>query len=560
MASSAKYKHPKVFPPGSGKGRARNNSSKTRTGNSLDSAIQDDLAPGIGGLDGELQNVVEDGLELTLEPGTRASNLLALQRTLGNRIVQRILQRKGPDDASAPGGASPDPDAGLPDDLRAFRAKGPTPSDEAGTTVVPSTGMGGFNARYDPKTMVLTIKLNIGMNFLDGMLINGNRVTATEDSMRPSAIQINRILGRLSGEKRAKALDQVREQWTWTGASDPRITAWMAAYRGNVTSVWSSSGSGIVFQGSRKGWESQLAKVNVVVNTQNITSLAPGTPIPGPKPVHCQANIFKTPDADVFGANVAPGSPTSGTDQFLSLGSGQVTAQSHLLTHSVFFANNSSTLNSKARETLRKWIISFQATPGTPGDSISITGHANTKGEKTEAGRERNLELSLERAASVEKFLKTTAVEGSLLRNATTRIGAIVGVGAGGAGEGAEWRRVTIVVGSGQGQNIAAHEFGHMLGLGDEYASTPKRDKSGKIVKDTEGNEVTRGLISGTGGDVGTPTAHNKLAGEMGLGGSVHENNDNIMSLGSTVRPQHYATFMLALHNVTGINDWKVKV
>ena len=79
-------------------------------------------------------------------------------------------------------------------------------------------------------------------------------------------------------------------------------------------------------------------------------------------------------------------------------------------------------------------------------------------------------------------------------------------------------------------------------------------------IKDKEGNEITRGLISGTGGDVGTTTGHDKLAGEMGLGGSVHENNDNIMSLGSTVRPQHYATFMLALHNVTGVNDWKVKV
>jgi len=44
----------------------------------------------------------------------------------------------------------------------------------------------------------------------------------------------------------------------------------------------------------------------------------------------------------------------------------------------------------------------------------------------------------------------------------------------------------------------------------------------------------------------------------MGLGGAVYENNDNIMSLGSTVRPQHYATFMQALREVSGINDWQI--
>lgn len=323
--------------------------------------------------------------------------------------------------------------------------------------------------------------------------------------------------------------------------------------------AWGSAGTGIIFQGSRPGWESQLARINVVVNTQNITSLAPGTPVPGPQPVHCKADIYKTPDEDVFGANVAPGSPTSGTDQKLELGSGQVVAQSHLLTHWARFANNSSTIGSRAKEILKKWIISFQATPGTPGNSIAITGHANTKGENTEAGRERNLQLSFDRAQAVETFLKTTSVEGSLLRNAETRINAVAGVGAGGAGEEAEWRRVDIVVGSGQGQNIAAHEFGHMLGLFDEYASTPKRDAAGNPVTDVQGNQVTRGLISGTGADVGTKTGHDTLATSMGLGGSVNENNDNIMSLGSTVRPQHYATFMEALHNITGVNDWRVK-
>ncbi len=61
-----------------------------------------------------------------------------------------------------------------------FAPRGPVPADAKGTTIVPSTGMGGFNARYDPASMVLTITLNLAMTFLDGMKITGHRVTATQ--------------------------------------------------------------------------------------------------------------------------------------------------------------------------------------------------------------------------------------------------------------------------------------------------------------------------------------------------------------------------------------------
>jgi outer membrane protein OmpA-like peptidoglycan-associated protein len=508
------------------------------------------------------QGMSGEGTQFSMDSEARAQNLLVLQQAVGNRSVQRILQRQpapAPAAGVTPAVAPPTPDASLPEDLRNFRTKGPAPADAKGTTINTSVGGGSFNARYDPASMALTITINIGMNFLDGMKITGNRVTATQNSMDDSAVGLNRMLSRLRGEKRTKALEKVKEQWTWTGAGDPRITAWMGSYRSNVMGAWSSAGTGIIFQGSRPGWESQLAKVNVVVNTQNATGLAAGAAIPGPQPVHCKADIYKTPDEDVFGAQVTGRDAATGTPEKLELGSGQVVAQSHLLTQDVFFANNSARLGSRAKEKLKRWIISFQATPGTAGNSIAITGHANTTGQKTEAGRERNLNLSFDRAQAVETFLKTTSVEGSLLRNASTRISGIAGVGAGGAGEEADWRRVDIVVGSGQGQNIAAHEFGHMLGLADEYASTPKKDAAGNPITDAKGDQVTRGLISGTGGDVGSTTGHDALGKSMGVGGSVHENNDNIMSLGSTVRPQHYATFMEALHTVSGVNDWKVK-
>jgi hypothetical protein len=41
-----------------------------------------------------------------------------------------------------------------------------------------------------------------------------------------------------------------------------------------------------------------------------------------------------------------------------------------------------------------------------------------------------------------------------------------------------------------------------------------------------------------------------------GVQPAVFENNDNIMSVGNVVRPQHYSTFFEALTNVTAPQAW----
>ena len=112
-----------------------------------------------------------------------------------------------------------------------------------------------------------------------------------------------------------------------------------------------------------------------------------------------------------------------------------------------------------------------------------------------------------------------------------------------GATEDAEWRRVDLIVGSGEGQLVAAHEFGHVFGLGDEYVSKDKNPG---------------GSISGSGSAVGAAVAHDALAKAIGTSGAIAENNDDIMSLGNTVRPKHYATFGWALAQLTGMDEWVV--
>ena len=83
----------------------------------------------------QAQGVSGEGVQFAMDSGARAQNLLILQQAVGNRTVQRLVQRQGPKDAGAAGGAPPDPDAALPEDLRTFRTKGPVPADAKGTTI-----------------------------------------------------------------------------------------------------------------------------------------------------------------------------------------------------------------------------------------------------------------------------------------------------------------------------------------------------------------------------------------------------------------------------------------
>ncbi len=97
-----------------------------------------------------------------------------------------------------------------------------------------------------------------------------------------------------------------------------------------------------------------------------------------------------------------------------------------------------------------------------------------------------------------------------------------------GATEEPSWRRVDLKVGDGRPQDVAAHEFGHMLGLDDDH------DDAGH----GRGGSITR-----TGKPAGHVNRHEQLARDIGVsGGAVHENNDGLMSLGTNVKPADYAT------------------
>ena len=433
----------------------------------------------------------------------------------------------------------------IPNDLEAFRTQGPYPKDPIGQTIAPQTGLGGFNAHYnpDPSSMKLSVLVNIAIAFADGISIISNRFIAGDPSLKPLANRANKA----HGAKRQKIAERVQNDFMWSGQED----GWMDIYKRSVADSWKEK---FIFQSTKSGWEGQLAHVDVVINTSKIlTSSGPApAPPPVPGPFHCFARILKTPDNDnSVNARVEQHDLNGSTPQELVLGSGQAITPFQDLTTTIPFSKKSAKLGEKQRNTLRRFIISYQAPVGSGGTNIDITGFADMPNV---GDQDPSIRLAERRANKVADFLSTTTVEGRKLANAATRIQPVTGMGLTGSDE------VKIIVAGGPDQNVAAHEFGHLIGLGDEYATTPKRNRRGEPKTDGLGKHISRGLVSGTGGqEVGEPTKHDKLSQEMGLGHSVAENNGNIMSLGSTVQPQDYATFMQALREVTNMNEWKLK-
>jgi outer membrane protein OmpA-like peptidoglycan-associated protein len=380
--------------------------------------------------------------------------------------------------------------------------------------------------------MTLTITVNVRVNFLDGMSLSGDRAVAADPSLNGAANAINALPRR----RRAAAV----APWQWSGGQEP----WMAEFRGAAQDAWSSAGHGLQLQSSHEGWESQLARVNVVVNTQeNIVGPAEAgaSQIPAAAgPTHCTANVYKTPPGNNdFGAGVAPGLTTSATDQTLDIGSSQTVTHGHLLNQRVYFGRGSATLSAGQQASLESVIRSFQTPAGGTGTRIDIVGHSDTSGSRTEAGRTRNQELSEQRAQAVADFLRATRVGGATLSNAATRIATTTGRGSEAGETSDEGRRVDINFAGGGSQNVAVHEFGHMIGLRDEYAVD------------------AGGVISGTGRTTGAASGHSAASEAGGLGASIAENNDNVMSLGRVVRSPHMATFMEALRSVTSSTEWR---
>ncbi len=186
--------------------------------------------------------------------------------------------------------------------------------------------------------------------------------------------------------------------------------------------------------------------------------------------------------------------------------------------------------------------------PTVPNVSITFVGRASSDGNA-----QRNKELGQERAKAVfDKINSDISPFGIMLINTS---------GAANATLESKFRRVDVLIDDKhtdepdlESQNQSAHEFGHMMGFGDEYVEETKDPK----------------INNGTRFRGDKPTHYNDVVSmvDKQAADELHVmDNANIMAHGMDIKRGHYAFFADALNKITAQqlpantngNNWKVE-
>ncbi len=186
-------------------------------------------------------------------------------------------------------------------------------------------------------------------------------------------------------------------------------------------------------------------------------------------------------------------------------------------------------------EDVKKDILPMLPANHNPDDlNLILTGRASSEGRAAY-----NEDLASRRARAVAKYLEPdlgmalSILEGE--ENATTE---------------EKFRRVDISYikpsrkNKPLAQNVAAHEAGHMFGLGDEYVEE-KPDDPDLLPKFLADKPTHHGAVETV---LGTETADDLLV----------QNSSSIMSSGNEVKRGHYVSFVVAINRLTG-KDWTLE-
>ena len=439
--------------------------------------------------------------EATRQPP--AAQLQALQRSAGNAAVMRMLNSRGL--MREPGAVCSPADQAKLDELMS-------------TTYIeedyhPSTGIGLFDAIYAPGDGNLTITVGISFNFLNGDPANPTWVAS------------------VGGPANAAAFTP--DQFTWTA---DEILEWKENAIAQVTAIWSGRHT---FFTQKDCWSATLPPVNVGIEIVE-------RPATGDDKAHFVTSVNKWPTDPGLTESVSD--PASATDdqstgEFHESGTNGITNpdQNHFVRDTntrarygevdrdnpgtIQFPQNVGEPSAADKARLQTFGRTL-GQPYMPPFPVTLTGHSSSEGEE-----DLNMRLSEDRARTVSN---------EIVAAGSQRQPTIVPLGEAGAAETPEWRRVDITVGEFvSDQTTVAHEFGHMIGLDDEY---PTQDGGAR--------------------DVGTEVGHSALAQPLipGQQPIVAHHSEDIMSNGEVVRPAHYVTFLEVLGKMTGTEGtWDVR-
>lgn len=432
------------------------------------------------------------------------------------------------------------------------------------------TGVGGFEASYDPDAEMLNVNVRGKTRFVNGLTANGATVTSHETDLA----RLARLLTFIGDETLTNNI--VNNYYTWNDAQKDIARDNLRNRISETMGLWMDPG--YMFHIDEPCWENIFSNVNINIDVQD-EGAAEYNGRNNSANDHLQVTLVKNPERNEMGtvssqisqvaervgdermqcidteAGLTTGASVGsnrnrGTDVTDPYNSEMTLSNQSLentptelnnlnfsmLRTSVLFDNDQSTLDSTDRAVIDQFITNFREADANESNSrVRLIGHASRPGST-----DYNRRLVNERINSVMNYLRERNFPNIETRvdEPENRSDEIAESLPDTDNNARVLRRVEIVVGEGELQNTVAHEFGHVFGLVDEY--------------------VTVGTsFSGTGTAAGTEVAHSDMSEAIGAGEARSENSDNIMSMGNEVRAQHYGPFGWALHRLTGKN-WKI--
>lgn len=428
----------------------------------------------------------------------------------------------------------------------------------------------GFEASYNPMAGILNVTVRGKIRFADILSGSGGTFSSANHFMNTGGFIP--IMNALPAEVQAKILPYF--QWTET-----QKQIHMVRFRANLeaaTSLWQDTGMSL--QVNETGWEDITAVPNINLNitegdaTHQTTDS--GATDEGASD-HIQIEIVKQPTADeaaeiqriitehnaATGATVnsgmiqgvrsylgndpgSRGSAPAGFNNFMSLESDRSDDPgTRIYSTSVYFENNESGLSDESRAQLDSFFSDPMILLDNAENAIDIdlSGYASAVGSTAY-----NSSLVDQRIAAVSSYIDekimssdlNTHIYSSTIINDSDQSAETDLAANPATHDPANFRRVDIMVtreGRG-GQNVFAHELGHVFGLGDEYAET----------------------ANGYNRPTGSQASHHQLAIDAGVsGGALVADDNRMMSTGNEVGAAHYSTFADALRQLTS-KPWKV--
>jgi len=433
------------------------------------------------------------------------------------------------------------------------------------------TKTGGFEASYNPLTEILQINIRGKTRFVNGLTVGSSGLVGSHGS---DLSGLARLLNYIGDEVLTNTIVSNYYTWNETQKNESTIN-----FRERISdTIWQWQDAAMLhFVIDESCWDDIQANVNINIDVQDAGD-ATYTNASNSGNDHLQVSLVKNPERNEMaevrrliqttaqrigdsrsetidtsaryttGASVhssrrggARNTNPYDSEMTLSNQSLQNTPSEvnnfnrSMLRSSVAFARNESELDARDKATIDQFIINFtESDTNTENSYVTLVGHASRLGS-TSANRR----LVAARLNSVKDYLREKRFPNIDTRVQTDNRSDTMAERYDDSESNASlFRRVEIMVGGGGLQNTVAHEFGHVFGLLDEYA--------------TEGTSFT-----GTGTAPGTTVGHSGMSEAIGAGRVQSENSDNIMSMGNVVRAQHYGPFGWALSEITR-KSWRV--